>query len=116
MAGHNSQTLNYRIMQIVLESAKSLGKDIFTANDVVDKVHESLPNLPSTTIRTYVLAMSSIRDSAHHFDFLGNESYRLISQTVEVPAPPRSSCCATDSSAASNCAYDSTVYSSNSSC
>lgn len=89
MAGHNSQTLNYRIMQIVLESAKNLGKDIFTANDIVEKVHESLPNLPSTSVRTYVLAMSSNRDSAHHyFDFLGNESYRLISQTLEVPAPP----------------------------
>ena len=53
-------------MQIVLESAKSLGKDIYTADDVVDKVHESLPNLPSISILTYVLAMSSNRDSTHH--------------------------------------------------
>ncbi len=89
MAGHSSQNLNYRIMQVVLESAKSLEKDIFTANDVIYKVHESLPNMPATTIRTYVLAMSSMRDSVHpYFDFLGNESYRLISKTAEVPTPP----------------------------
>jgi|GEM_PF-2488384 hypothetical protein len=89
MAGHSTQTLNYRIMQIILEAAKSLGKDIFTATDVTYKVHESLPNMPATTIRTYILAMSSSRDSVHpYFDFLGNESYRLINRFAEVPAPP----------------------------
>ena len=57
-------------MQIVLESAKSLGKDIYTADDVVDKVHESLP-ICQQTIRTYVLAMSSKRDSTHHLRLFG---------------------------------------------
>jgi hypothetical protein len=89
MAGHSIQTLNYRIMQIVLEAAKGSGKDIFTATDVIYKVHESLPNMPPTTIRTYILAMSSSRDSVHpYFDLLGNESYRLINRFAEVPAPP----------------------------
>lgn len=85
MAGHNTQTLNYKIMQIVLDAARSLGKDIFTATDVVYKVHENLPNMPATTIRTYVLAMSS--NPHRYFDLLGSESYRIANRNATLPEP-----------------------------
>lgn len=87
MAGYNTQTLNYRVMQIVLDAAKSLDKDIFTATDVVYKVHESLPHMPTTTIRSYVLAMSS--NPYRFFDFLGNESYRIVNRNIAVPEPQK---------------------------
>jgi len=58
MAGINSQALNPRIMHIVLDAAKSLGRNQFNVTEVIDRVRENLPNLPATTIRTYVLAMS----------------------------------------------------------
>ncbi len=58
MAGINSQALNLRIMRIVLEAAKGLDRRQFNVTEIVDKVKESLPNLPATTIRGYVLAMS----------------------------------------------------------
>ncbi len=85
MAGINGQALNYRIMRVVLECTKGLGRRQFNVNEVVDKVHESLPNLPGTTIRSYVLAMSL--DSAvggPYFSLLG-EGYYLLVSDKEVP-------------------------------
>ena len=87
MAGLNSQALNLRIMRIVLEATKRLGRNQFNVTEVVDRVRESLPNMPATTIRSYVLAMS--QDQAQggpYFSLLG-EGYYLLLGDKDVPAP-----------------------------
>lgn len=91
MAGHSTQSVNSRVMQLVLQAAQGLGKDVFTANDIVEKVHESLPNLPATSIRTYLLTMSSNHSPTQraYFDSLGDGKYKFISQETVVVPPPK---------------------------
>ncbi len=85
MAGHNAQALNYRVLHTVFKAAQEIGKQEFTTSDLIDKVHESLPNLPATSIRTYVLAMSSNHHHPQYFDSLGDGRFRLINQEDPVP-------------------------------
>jgi len=73
--------------QMVLKAARELGKEIFTANDLVNKIHESRPDVPATSIRTYVIAMAPEHESYHHypthhpcFEYLGSGKYKLMPQ------------------------------------
>jgi len=80
--------------QMVLKAARELGKEIFTANDLVKKIHESRPDVPATSIRTYVIAMAPEHESYHHypthhpcFEYLGSGKYKLMPQyCLQLPA------------------------------
>lgn len=73
--------------QLVLKAARELGKEIFAASDIIRKIHESQPDVPATSIRTYVIAMAPNHNSYHHypthhpcFEYLGNGKYKLLPQ------------------------------------
>lgn len=75
------------IWKMVLNAAKEIDKEIFASTDVVEKVHETYPEVPVASIRTYVIAMapnhpsSKIYPSTHklhgYFDYLGNGKFKL---------------------------------------
>lgn len=67
MAEHYSLSPTLKVWQIVLEAAKELEKEIFTAKDIVKKVHETRPDVPATSIRPYVIAMAPKHPSYHHY-------------------------------------------------
>ena len=88
------------IWEIVLEAAKSLDKEVFQPKDVIDRVHRERPEIPATTIRTYVIAMapghpssihySSTRRNHPYFDYLGAGRFRLnFTLTPVKPEKPR---------------------------
>lgn len=73
------------VLAIVLKAARELGREIFTANDLVKKIHESRPDVPATSIRTYAIAMAPEHKSYHHypthhpcFEYLGSGKYKLM--------------------------------------
>jgi hypothetical protein len=86
------------IWQLVAEAADSLGKEIFTASDIVDKVHETHPEVPEISIKSYVIAMApnhyfsghwaSTRKNHPYFYYLGNGKFRLLKANDNVPIPP----------------------------
>src|SRR3972149_1147693 len=87
MPEYNAPSDNLTRWQIVLKAAQELGKEIFTASDLVKKIHESRPDVPATSIRTYVIAMAPKHDSYHHytshhpcFEYFGNGKYKLMPQ------------------------------------
>lgn len=55
------------IWKIVLEAAKSLEKEVFTPKEVIDRAHEKYPDVPDSTMRTYVIAMAPDHPSSHHY-------------------------------------------------
>lgn len=55
------------IWKIVLEAAKSLEKEVFTPKEVIDRAHEKYPDVPDSTLRTYVIAMAPDHPSSHHY-------------------------------------------------
>ena len=75
------------VWQIVLEAAESFDQAVFTPKDVIDKAHESYPDVPDTTLRTYVIAMAPDHPSSHHypstrknhpcFRYLGSGQYSM---------------------------------------
>jgi hypothetical protein len=75
------------IWKIVLEAAKSLDKSIFSAKDIIDEAHKNYPDIPDTSLRTYVVAMAPEHPSSHHypstrknhpsFKYLGSGRYSL---------------------------------------
>jgi hypothetical protein len=87
------------IWKCVLDAAREIGKEIFTAQDVINKVHETVPEVPATSIRSYVIAMapkhpsSSIYVSTHknhpYFEYLGNGKYGLMKETRGRIAPKK---------------------------
>lgn len=91
MAGLNRQALNLRIMRIVLDAAKSLGRNQFNVTEVVDRVRQSLPNMPATTIRSYVLAMSQDQSQGGPYFSLLGEGYYLLLGDKDVPVPVEAS-------------------------
>ena len=71
--------------QMVLKAARELEKEVFTASDIVRQIHKSRPDVPATSIRTYVIAMTPSHGSYHHypthhpsFEYQGRGKYRLM--------------------------------------
>lgn len=88
------------IWEIVLEAVRGLDKEVFQPKDVIDRVHQEQPEIPATTIRTYVIAMapdhpssihySSTRKNHPYFDYLGAGKFRLkFTLTPVKPEKPR---------------------------
>jgi hypothetical protein len=80
-------TDNLKIWQLVLKAAQELDKDIFTASDIIKKIHETRPDVRDTSIRAYVIAMAPAHPSYHHypthhpcFEYLGDGKYKLMPQ------------------------------------
>ncbi len=48
------------VWQHVFEAAKSLKSETFSPTDIIRKVHETNPEIPSVTIRSYVIARLQI--------------------------------------------------------
>jgi len=77
------------VWQHVLEAAKELG-EIFTAADIIRKIHEKNPEVRSNTIRCHCIGMAlnhpssihypSIRRTHPYFEYLGKGRYRLLKE------------------------------------
>jgi len=71
----------------VFEAAKELKSPTFTPNDIIRKVHETNPEIPAGTIRSYVIAMAPNHPSSKHhpstrrlhgfFEYLDRGRFRL---------------------------------------
>lgn len=87
MATYSSRPLNFKVLQIVLKAAQDLNSETFTAGEVVKKVHQTMPNIPETNIKSYMLAMSKNHSPTHHqcFDFLGDGKYKLSKTASLIP-------------------------------
>jgi hypothetical protein len=76
-----------RIWKCVLDAAYEVEKEVFTAQDIIDKIHGTIPEIPAASIRSYVIAMASNHPSSHiyasthknhpHFEYLGKGRYQL---------------------------------------
>jgi hypothetical protein len=55
------------IWQLVAEAADSLKKEIFAASDIVAKVHETRPEVPEISIKSYVTAMAPNHPFSWHW-------------------------------------------------
>jgi len=76
------------IWQLVAEAADRLEGEVFTASDIVKKVHETNPDVPEISIKSYVTAMApnhsfsghwpSIRKNHPYFYYLGDGKFRLL--------------------------------------
>ena len=81
------------VWQHVLEAAKSLKIKTFSTMDIIRKVHETNPEIPPVTIRSYVIAMAPNHPFSTHwpstrklhgfFEYLGGGRFRL-KEKVEV--------------------------------
>jgi hypothetical protein len=82
------------VWKYVLEAARSLESDTFTAMDIIKKVHETNPEIPPVTIRSTVIAMApnhsfsghwpSTRKLHGHFEYLGEGRFKLKDEIREV--------------------------------
>ena len=81
------------VWQHVLEAAKSLKTKTFSPADIIRKVHETNPEIPPVTVRSYVIAMAPNHPFSSHwpstrklhgfFEYLGEGRFRIKEQ-VEV--------------------------------
>jgi hypothetical protein len=55
------------VWRIVLEAAKSLDMTVFSPKDVIKQAHIDYPEIPNSTLRTYVIAMAPNHSSSHHY-------------------------------------------------
>lgn len=79
------------IWQLVAEAADRLESEVFTSPDIVREVHETNPDVPEISIRSYVTAMApnhpfsghwpSTRNNHPYFYYLGNGKFRLLKPT-----------------------------------
>jgi hypothetical protein len=88
------------IWKMVLDAAKEIKTEVFTAGDIVAKVHETKPDIPTVSIRTYVIGMApnhpsskfypSTRELYGYFDYLGDGKFKLKGDNTIVgpPIPP----------------------------
>jgi len=86
------------IWSLVLKTAKEVPSP-FTAEAIVNKIHQTHPDIPAVSIRTYVTAMAPNHPSSTHypltrrnhghFTYLGNGRYRLGSEQSIPPGPPQ---------------------------
>jgi hypothetical protein len=75
------------IWQYVFEAAKSLKSETFSPTDIIGKVHEANPEIPSVTIRSYVIAMAPNHPFSTHwpstrklhgfFEYLGGGQFKF---------------------------------------
>jgi len=75
------------VWQHVFEASKNLKSETFSPTDIVKMVHETNPEIPSITIRSYVIAMApnhpfsghwpSIRKLHGFFEYLGDGRFKL---------------------------------------
>lgn len=82
------------IWQLVLEAAKSLKTQTFAPTDIINKVHETNPEIPAVTIRSYVIAMAPNHPFSEHwpstrklhgaFEYLEDGRFR-IKEKAETP-------------------------------
>ena len=80
------------IWQWVAEAADRLEGEVFTSSDIVKEVHETSPDVPEISIRSYVTAMApnhpfsghwpSTRNNHPYFHYLGNGKFKLLKPTV----------------------------------
>lgn len=78
------------IWKLVSDAADKIGKNVFSASDIVKKVHETNPDVPDDTIKTIVVGMTPnhparikypiSRNNHPYFFFLKNRKYRLLEQ------------------------------------
>jgi hypothetical protein len=76
------------IWQLVTEAADQLKTEVFTVADITKKIHETNPDVPEISIRSYVIAMApnhsfsghwpSARRNHPYFYYLGNGNFRLL--------------------------------------
>jgi len=81
----------------VFEAAKELKSPTFTPNDIIRKIHETNPEIPAGTIRSYVIAMAPNHPSSKHhpstrrlhgfFEYLNRGRFRLKAK-VDVTTEP----------------------------
>lgn len=82
------------IWQLVSEAANSLEKEIFTASDIVNKVHETQPEVIEISIKSNVIAMApnhpfswhwiSTRKNHPYFFYLGDGKFRLLKENDDL--------------------------------
>ena len=85
------------VWKIVLEAANSLDEDIFSPKDVIERAHLTYPEIPNSTLRTYVIAMAPNHPSSIHypsthknhryFMYHGSGNYSLLNK-VPPDYPP----------------------------
>ena len=76
------------IWQLVAEAADQLKIEEFTVPDIVKKLHETNPDVPEISIRSYVIAMApnhsfsghwpSARKNHPYFFYLGDGKFKLL--------------------------------------
>lgn len=81
--------------EIVLESAKALEKAKFTAADILRLARAMYPNVPESSLRTFIIAMAPNHPSSHHYPstrknhphlyYLGDGWFKLADN---LPPPP----------------------------
>jgi rubrerythrin len=84
------------VWQHVFEAAKGLKMQTFSPNDIIAKVHETNPEIPSVTIRSYVLAMAPNHPFSGHwpstrklhglFEYLGEGRLQIKEKVEGKPA------------------------------
>lgn len=82
------------VWQHVFEAAKSLKTDTFSPKDIIRKVHEANSEIPSVTIRSYVIAMAPNHPFSGHwpstrklhgfFEYLGEGRFRFKEKTETI--------------------------------
>jgi hypothetical protein len=85
------------IWKMVLDAANEIEAEVFTAADIVAKVHETQPKVPTVSIRTYVIAMApnhpsskfypKTRELYEYFNYLGDGKFKLKTGKVASKAP-----------------------------
>jgi len=89
------------VWKMVLDAANEIGNEAFTAGDIVAKVHETQSNVPTVSIRTYVIGMAPNHPSSKfypktrklygYFDYLGDGKFKLKTGRADSEAPVISS-------------------------
>ena len=77
---------------MVSDAAFAIDKEIFTASNIIKKVHETQPTVPDISIRTYVTAMAPNHPSSGFYpstrrlhgilEYLGDGKFKLKNQTA----------------------------------
>ena len=81
-----------RIWELVYEAAKELQQEVFTASQIIKKIHEKYPDVKSNSIRCHVIGMApnhpssihypSLRKNHPYFNYLGDGSYKLYASEM----------------------------------
>ena len=88
------------IWQLVSEAADGLEIEIFSASDIVNKVHETHPEVIEISIKSNVIAMApnhtfsghwpSTRKNHPYFYYIGDGKFRLLKANDDVSISPKS--------------------------